>query len=209
MTFVLDLLKGWGLAVLLATPLITGILYFFELAGPSAWWLGWMMVSFFLLFVQWIGPAWIMPLFNRFSPLENGELKEAILAYGKKVDFPIENIYVMDGSKRSSKGNAFFTGFGRRKRIALFDTLIEKQTVAELVAVLAHEIGHYKKKHILTGTILSILNIGILFYILSFFINQPGLYKAFYLEYPSLYVSLGSFSHFSMLRWSSSSPFSI
>jgi STE24 endopeptidase len=193
-TFVLDLLKGWGLALLLGTPLIAGILYFFELAGPSAWWIGWLMVSLFLLFVQWVGPTWILPLFNRFSPLENGELKEEILAYGKKVDFPIENIYVMDGSKRSSKGNAFFTGFGRRKRIALFDTLIEKQTVAELVAVLAHEIGHYKKKHIITGTILSILNIGVLFYILSFFIKEPGLNEAFYLEEPSLYASLVFFS---------------
>ncbi|MHB8481572.1 MAG: M48 family metallopeptidase [Nitrospiria bacterium] len=193
-TFVLDSLTGWGLALLLGIPLFTGILYFFELAGPPAWWIGWMMVSLLLLLSQWIGPTWIMPLFNRFFPIENGELKEAILAYGKKINFPIENINVMDGSKRSSKGNAFFTGFGRRKRIALFDTLIEKQTVAELVAVLAHEIGHYKKRHILTGIIFSILNTGILFFILSFFITQRGLNEAFYLEHPSLYANLVFFS---------------
>ena len=194
LTFVFDLLKGWGLALVLGTPLTAGILYFFELAGPSAWWAGWVMVSLFLLLVQWVGPTWIMPLFNRFSPLENGNLKESIIAYGQKVNFPIENIYVMDGSKRSSKGNAFSTGFGRRKRIALFDTLIEKQTVPELVAVLAHEIGHFKKKHILIGTILSVLNIGILFYILSLFINSTGLSEAFYIEHPSLYTGLVFFS---------------
>jgi len=189
-TFVFDTLKGWGLTILIGTPLLSGILYFFEWAGSSAWWLGWVMTSILLLLIQWVGPSLIMPLFNRFDPLENGNLKDSIIAYGRKVNFPIDNIYVMDGSKRSSKGNAFFSGFGRRKRIALFDTLIKKQTTPELVAVLAHEIGHFKKKHVIKGTILSILNTGILFYILSLFINSPGLSEAFYVDHPSLYCSL-------------------
>ncbi|MFI5303993.1 MAG: M48 family metallopeptidase [Nitrospiria bacterium] len=189
-TFVFDTLKGWGLTILVGTPLLSGILYFFEWAGSSAWWFGWVMTSIIQLLIQWVGPSLIMPLFNRFDPLENGNLKDSIIAYGRKVNFPIDNIYVMDGSKRSSKGNAFFSGFGRRKRIALFDTLIKKQTTPELVAVLAHEIGHFKRKHVIKGTILSVLNTGILFYILSLFINRPGLSEAFYVDHPSLYCSL-------------------
>jgi len=103
------------------------------------------------LAIQFIAPTWIMPLFNKFTPMEPGELKSAILKYAGSVNFPVTNIFVIDGSKRSSKSNAFFTGFGRNKRIALFDTLIARQSVPEMVAVLAHEVGHYKKKHILQG----------------------------------------------------------
>jgi len=101
--------------------------------------------------IQFIAPTWIMPLFNKFTAMEPGELKSAILKYAGSVNFPVTNIFVIDGSKRSSKSNAFFTGFGRNKRIALFDTLIAQQSVPEMVAVLAHEVGHYKKKHILQG----------------------------------------------------------
>jgi STE24 endopeptidase len=119
-----------------------------------------------------------------------GELKEAILSYARSVNFPIKNVSVMDGSRRSSKSNAFFTGFGRNKRIALFDTLIAQHTVAEMVAVLAHEVGHYKKKHILQGTIVSILHMGLLFFLLSLFLGSPGLYQAFYMKQESIYAGL-------------------
>lgn len=189
-TFALDLLKGWFLALLLGGPLLAGILAFFEIAGPSAWLYGWIVATLFILFVQWIAPVWIMPMFNKFTPLESGELKESILTYARTVKFPIENVYVMDGSRRSTKGNAFFTGFGRQKKIALFDTLVEKQTAPELVAVLAHEIGHYKKKHVVQGMVISILNAGFLFFILSLFINRQGLYDAFYMDHPSIYAGL-------------------
>jgi len=117
-------------------------------------------------------------------------LKEAILNYVHSVDFPIKNVFVMDGSKRSSKSNAFFAGFGRNKRIALFDTLIEKHTVPELIAVLAHEIGHHKKKHILQGTIINILHLGVLFFVLSIFLGSSGLYDAFYMEQQSTYSGI-------------------
>ena len=108
-----------------------------------------------------------MPLFNKFKPLEKGELKDAITEYARSIGFPLKNIHVMDGSKRSGKANAFFTGFGKSKRIVLFDTLIEKQTVSELIAVLAHEMGHYRKKHILQGVIISIIKTGLMFFLLS------------------------------------------
>ena len=122
--------------------------------------------------------------------MEQGELRESILDYARSVNFPIQNVFVMDGSKRSSKSNAFFTGFGRSKRIALFDTLIAQHKVGELVAVLAHEIGHYKKKHILQSIVISILHFGLVFFLLSIFLNSPGLYQAFYMQQPSIYTGL-------------------
>jgi len=189
-TFVMDILKGLLLGVLLGGPLLAGILAFFQYAGNSAWLYCWLAVTLFTLFVQFIAPTWIMPLFNKFTPLEEGELRSAILNYAKSVKFSLQNLFVMDGSKRSTKSNAFFTGFGKNKRIALFDTLIEKHTVSELVAVLAHEIGHYKKKHIIKGMIIGILHSGILFFLLSIFITNKGLFDAFYMKEMSIYAGL-------------------
>ena len=116
--------------------------------GPYAWIYAWICVTVVMLVLQYAAPRYIMPLFNDFDPLDDDELREAILSYTESVDFPLEGVYVMDGSKRSSKSNAFFTGFGSNKRIVLFDTLIENHTVDELVGIVAHEVGHYKKKHI-------------------------------------------------------------
>jgi STE24 endopeptidase len=189
-TFLVDRVKGLGLVVLLGAPLLAGILALFEYAGYHAWLYCWIAFTGFSLIWQYVAPTWIMPLFNKFTPLEPGELKEAILNYARSVDFPIKNVSVMDGSKRSSKSNAFFTGFGRNKRIALFDTLIKRHTVPELIAMLAHEIGHYKKKHILQGTIINILHAGVLFFVLSIFLGSPGLYKAFYMEQQSIYSGI-------------------
>jgi STE24 endopeptidase len=189
-TFLLDHLKGLGLAVLLGGSLLAGVLLLFEYAGLYAWLYCWAAATIFLLVMQFIAPTWIMPLFNKFTPMEPGELKEAILRYAGSVNFPVKNVFVMDGSKRSSKSNAFFTGFGRNKRVALFDTLIEKHTVPELVAVLAHETGHYKKKHILQGMVISILLAGFVLFLLSLFLGSPGLYQAFYMEQPSIYAGL-------------------
>lgn len=189
-TFVGDLAKGLLLAVVLGGPILAAILALFAKAGELAWLWCWGAVSLFTLFVQFIAPTWIMPLFNKFTPLPDGELREAIFAFAAKVKFPLQNVFVMDGSKRSAKSNAFFTGFGRHRRIALFDTLIEKQTVPELVGVLAHEIGHYKKKHILKGMVLGLVHAGVMFYLLSFFLARPELYAAFGLSEPSLYAGL-------------------
>jgi len=189
-TFLLDRLKALALATLLGAPLLAGILSLFEYAGPHAWLYCWAAVSLFSLGLQFVAPTWIMPLFNKFTPMESGELKDAILGYARSVDFPLRNVFVMDGSKRSSRSNAFFTGFGRNKRIALFDTLIEKHSVPELVAVLGHEIGHYKKRHILQRLVISILSTGLIFFLLSIFLASPGMYQAFYMEQQSLYAGL-------------------
>jgi STE24 endopeptidase len=189
-TYFLDLLKGLGLAILLGAPLLSGILAFFEYAGTNAWWYCWIAVTVYMLGVQFIAPTWIMPLFNKFSPLADGELKSAILSYAGSIKFPIENVYVMDGSKRSSKSNAFFTGFGKHRRIVLFDTLIKRHTTGELVAVLAHEMGHYKKKHIIQSLFLGILQMGFMLYLLSIFISYQGLFDAFYMSRTSVYAGL-------------------
>lgn len=194
LTFVSDKLKGVLLGLLLGTPVLAGLLWFFENSGSLAWVWAWVAVAFFGFVLQYVAPTVIMPLFNKFTPLEDGELKSAIMGYAKSVDFPLSGIFVIDGSKRSSKANAFFTGFGKQKRIALFDTLIENHTVTELVAVLAHEIGHYKKKHIVIAMFLSIINMGIVFFLLSIFLNNRDLFDAFYMENLSVYASLLFFS---------------
>lgn len=181
-TFILDLIKGTALGIVIGGAVLAGVLYFFEYAGPYAWLYCWIAVTLFSLVMQFIAPTWIMPLFNKFTPLEEGELRSAIMDYARSVKYPLENLFVMDGSKRSSKSNAFFTGFGKHKRIALFDTLIANQTVPEIVAVLAHEIGHFKKKHILQSMVIGILHTGVMFYLLSIFLSHQGLFEAFYLE---------------------------
>lgn len=189
-TYVLDLIKGLGLGILLGGPLLAGILAFFTFIDQYAWLYAWGAVTIFTLFIQFIAPTWIMPIFNKFEPLEDGELRQKIREYADKVNFALEGIYVMDGSKRSSKSNAFFTGFGKNKRIALYDTLIENHSDDELVAVLAHEIGHYKKKHIIKNMAISIAQTGIMFFLLSVFLNSQGLYDAFFMEQMSVYAGL-------------------
>jgi len=189
-TFILDRIKGLFLGALIGAPLLIGLLYFFNVIGSIAWLYAWAATTIFTLIIQFIAPTWIMPLFNKFTPLENGELRDSIIDYTKKVDFPLKGLFVMDGSKRSKKSNAFFTGFGKNKRIALFDTLIENHTVGELVSVLAHEVGHYKKKHIMKGMIISILHMGLMFYLLSIFLSHQGLFEAFYMENMSVYAGL-------------------
>lgn len=193
-TFILDMLKGTALGLVLGGPLLAGILAFFQFGGAYAWAYAWAVVTVFTLIIQFVAPRWIMPLFNKFEPLERGELREEIEDYADKVDFPLQEVYVMDGSKRSSKSNAFFTGFGKNKRIALFDTLINQHTVGELVAVLAHEIGHYKKKHIQKSMAISILHTGVIFLLLSVFLKEQGLFDAFYMQHMSVYAGLIFFS---------------
>lgn len=193
-TFIMDIIKGMLLAIVLGGSLLAGVLAFFEYAGSHAWLYCWIAVTLFSLAMQYIVPTWIMPLFNKFTPLAEGELKKAIMTYAHSIDFPLENVFVMDGSKRSKKSNAFFTGFGKHKRIVLFDTLIAQHTTAELVAVLAHEMGHYKKKHILKGMIINVIHMGLLFFLLSLFISYQPLFDAFYMKQKSVYAGLIFFS---------------
>ena len=189
-TFVLDILKGWLLAIVIGAPVFSAILWFFGQTGPMAWAYCWGALTVIQVFLMFIAPVVIMPIFNKFVPLEEGELKSAIEDYAKKQRFKMKGVFSMDGSKRSTKSNAFFTGFGRFRRIVLFDTLISKHTTEELVSILAHEMGHYKKKHILKSIIISILSTGLMFYILSIFMNNPALFAAFQMEHISIYASL-------------------
>ena len=147
-TFLLDLAKSAALAIAFGGPILGLILLFFERAGSSAWIYCWIAAAAFTLLAQVIYPTWILPWFNKLEPLAEGELRTAILRYAERVGFPLAGVYVIDGSRRSSRANAFFAGLGRRRRIALFDTLVERHPVPELVAVLAHEVGHYKRRHI-------------------------------------------------------------
>lgn len=189
-TFISDIFKGLFLAILIGGPLLAAILYFFERAGEGAWLYCWVLSILFILILQFAAPVWIMPLFNKFVPLGEGKLKDAIVEYARSIGFSLKNIYVMDGSKRSGKANAFFTGFGKSRRIVLFDTLIEKLNISELIAVIAHEMGHYRKKHILQGVILGIIKMGLMFFLLSFFISYQGLFNAFYMQDKSIYAGL-------------------
>jgi len=189
-TFILDRVKGGVLTVFLGGVLIAGVLYFIQQTGTWAWVWCWTLTTFLSLGLTYVAPTWILPLFNSFKPLEAGELRDALEHFAKTADFELTGIFVMDGSKRSTKGNAFFTGFGKRKRIALFDTLIKTQSPEEIVAVLAHEVGHAKRGHIRKGLLSSVLKTGVIFYLMSIFITSPGLFAAFGMEHMSLYAGL-------------------
>jgi STE24 endopeptidase len=189
-TFVLDLVKGLLVGAVLGGLILAGVLWFFQYAGSLAWLYCWAAVILFSLAMQYVAPVWIMPLFNKFKPMESGELKDSILKYTASVNFPVTNIVVMDGSKRSAKSNAFFTGFGRNNRVALFDTLIAQHSTPELVAILAHEVGHYKKHHIVTGMVASIFHMGVMFFLLSVFLSNTALFQAFNIVGQPVYAGL-------------------
>lgn len=189
-TFVLDILKSWGISAIIGGIVFSGVVWFFNKTGRIGWVYCWGALTFFQLFLMFIAPVVIMPLFNKFTPLPQGELKTEIEDYARREDFRMKGIFTMDGSRRSTRSNAFFTGFGKYKRIALFDTLIQKHTVDELVSVLAHEMGHFKKRHILKMMLMSIFTTGAMLYIFSFFINNKGLFAAFKMEETSIYASI-------------------
>jgi STE24 endopeptidase len=189
-TFVLDRLKGLALGVALGGPLLAAVLWFFQSTGPYGWVYAWIAVTAVLLLLQFVAPRYLMPLFNDFTPLPAGELRDAIFDYADRVDFPVNEVYVMDGSRRSKKANAFFTGFGTNRRIVLFDTLVEELDADELLAVVAHEMGHYKLHHIPQRIAISVLHTGVLFLLLSIFLQAEGLFAAFYVDQPAVYTGL-------------------
>ena len=193
-TYILDKIKGYFLLILLGGFVLSLILFFFESFGGMAWLYAWLVLSCFLVLMQPLFTLFIAPMFNKFTPLEDGELKDRINSFAQSVNFPISRIDVMDGSRRSSKSNAYFSGLGKNKRIALFDTLIEKHSVDELVSIIAHEVGHYKKRHNIKGIVLGVLQAGIMFFMLSIFLNNPQLFEAFGVENLSTYSSLLFFS---------------
>lgn len=171
-TFITDKLKAWLLIILIGGGILALIVFIYELSGSNFWWLAWLTISLISLLFTAFYSEIIVPLFNKQSPLEDGSLRNAIELFAKRVGFHLENIYTIDGSKRSTKANAYFSGIGPKKRIVLYDTLIEDLEEEELVAVLAHEIGHYKKKHTLIAIVSGIVQTGIMLFILSFFISK-------------------------------------
>ena len=173
--FVLDKLKGWLLSLVLGGGIGFVVLWFYYKTTDLFWIYAWALTSVVMIFFAMFYSNIIVPLFNKQEPLEDGELKDAIAQFANKVGFKLDNIYRIDGSKRSSKANAYFTGLGAKKRIVLYDTLINDLTTNEIVAVLAHEIGHYKRKHTIQGIVLSVLQTGITFYLLSLFLSIPEL----------------------------------
>jgi STE24 endopeptidase len=178
-TFILDRLKGYLLAATLGLPLLAAVLGFFATMGDAAWFWCWVAVTIFSLGLTYLAPSLILPLFNKFKPLEDGELRTRLESLAERASFDVSGIFVMDGSRRSTKGNAFFTGLGRRKRIALFDTLLVGHDAEEIEAILAHEIGHFRLGHITRGLLLSILQTGILLFLAGQALRLPGLYEAF------------------------------
>lgn len=166
-TYLFDKIKGYLLTAIIGGLLLAVLVYLVNAIGRDFWWYFWAVMTAFVLFANLFYTTLILPLFNKLTPLEDGELKDSITEYSNKVKFPLTNIFVMNGSKRSSKGNAFFSGLGKRKKVVLFDTLIEKHSVDELTAVFAHEVGHYKKKHIIYGTVFSIALMGFMLFLFS------------------------------------------
>jgi STE24 endopeptidase len=180
----------------IGTPVYLGVLWFFQ-TFELGWLWAWCMLTLFSLIVMYVAPVWIMPLFNKFTPLDQeSELNRAIMDMCDKASFTIKGVFTMDGSKRSSKSNAFFTGFGRNKKIALFDTLIERHSIEELVAVLAHEIGHYKKKHIFQMLALSFASTAVAFFLLGQFLKNDVVFTAFGVEGRPVYAGLFIFGFF-------------
>ncbi len=192
-TFWLDKIKGWLMASIIGGGILALIIWFYQIAGENFWIYAWVLVAVFSLFMNMFYAKLIVPLFNKQTPLEDGELKSAIEKYAQKVGFTLNNIFVIDGSKRSTKANAYFSGFGSQKRITLFDTLINDLETDEIVAVLAHEVGHYKKKHIIFNLASSILLTGFTLFILSLFINSSVLSEALGVSIPSFHIGLIAF----------------
>lgn len=188
-TFILDILKGMLLIVLLGAPVFALVLWLFS-AVPHAWLWAWAALAVIQIFLMFIAPIVILPLFNKFTPLEAGELRSKIEEFAARQQYKLSGIFKIDGSRRSTKANAYFTGFGKTKRIALFDTLIDKHTVDELTAVLAHEIGHCKLGHIKKSIAVSLASSLLMFFMLSVFISKQGLYAAFGIEDMPIYAGL-------------------
>ncbi len=197
-TFAMDRLKGLALAAVIGLPLAAAVLWIFGNV-PNAWLWAWAVVTIFQLLLTYLAPSLIMPLFNKFTPMPDGGLKRDIQKLGEKCDFPLDGVFVMDGSKRSTKANAFFTGLGKRKKIALFDTLVEKSSEPEILGVLAHEIGHFRCGHIKQRLIVGILQTAVIFYLLGLATDPDGkfsraLFDAFGVAQISPHVGLVLFS---------------
>ena len=192
--FISDKIKGYAIFIVMGSIIITPILYLFHEYENFGWLIAWSLLALFMIAVQPLFVHVISPMFNKFTPLEDGELRTAIEKYTTQVDFPLARIDIMDGSKRSAHSNAYFSGFGKSRRIAIFDTLVENHTNDEIVSVVAHEVGHYKLKHIIHGTIIGIIETGIMLFVFNFIMNDYALFRVFGVNDLSVHAGLIFFS---------------
>jgi STE24 endopeptidase len=192
-TFVVDRLRDWTISAILATGFLAVVLALFERFGVNAWIVAWLLAAAISILLQYLAPRFILPLYFKFSPVPAGELRDRVTELCEKLRFPLRDLLVIDGSRRSAKANAFFTGFGSNKKIALYDTLIENHSIDELVAVLAHEIGHFKKRHIIQHFSFALFSLFVLFFVASVCVSRPELYATFAVQNPSYYVGLALF----------------
>ncbi|WP_025743019.1 M48 family metallopeptidase [Aquimarina pacifica] len=192
-TFFIDKIKSLIMMMIVGGGLLAIIIWFYELTGRTFWVYAWVLVSLFTLMMNMFYAKLIVPIFNKQTPLEPGELRDTIEAYSKKVGFQLKDVFVIDGSKRSTKANAYFSGIGNEKRITLYDTLIKDLSKEEIVAVLAHEVGHYKKRHVIFNLLLSVGLTGLTLWFLSLFIANPLLSEALGITVPSFHIGLIAF----------------
>lgn len=192
-TFILDKIKGLLMMAIIGGGIIALIIWFYQLTEDQFWLYTWGLVTLFTVFMNMFYSKLIVPLFNKQTPLEEGDLRNKISEYATSVGFSLNKIFIIDGSKRSTKANAYFSGFGREKRVTLYDTLVNDLDDEEIVAVLAHEVGHYKRRHIIFNLVASILLTGLTLFILSIFISNPLLSNAIGVEIPSFHVGLIAF----------------
>lgn len=192
-TFIMDKIKGLVMMVVIGGGIIALIVWFYQLTGNDFWLYSWAIVTVFTVFMNMFYSRLIVPMFNKQTPLEEGDLRQKISDYAKSVGFNLNKIFIIDGSKRSTKANAYFSGFGSEKRVTLYDTLVNDLEDEEIVAILAHEVGHYKRKHIIFNLVTSILITGLTLYILSIFISNPMLSNAIGVSKPSFHVGLIAF----------------
>lgn len=189
-TFVLDHLKNWAITGVILFGFLALVLGLLQTFGIQIWPVAWLVTALISILLTYLAPTIILPLFFKFQPLPPGELRDAVTTYCRRLNFPLRDLLVIDGSRRSSKANAFFTGFGQNKRVALYDTLINNHPVPELVAVLAHEVGHYKKQHVLQQFVLAQASLFLAFLLASFCITWPALFATFGVTHHSYYAGL-------------------
>jgi len=189
-----DKLKSLALSIVMGGVILFLILLFFNQVGVDFWWYTWILIAFISIMLNMFYARLIVPIFNTQSPLEAGELRNKIEAYASKMNFNLKKIFIIDGSKRSKKANAYFSGFGHEKRITLFDTLVNDLEDEEIVAVLAHEVGHYKKHHIIINLLVFLLTIGLTLWLLSLFVSEPLLAQALGVKEASFHIGLVTFS---------------
>jgi STE24 endopeptidase len=189
-TFILDQLKSWLLALIIGVPVLGLITWFYYKTGKNFWLYAWGLITIFSVFMNLFYSELIVPLFNKQKPLPEGTLRDSIRNFASKTGFGLKDIYVIDGSKRSTKANAYFSGFGPKKRIVLYDTLMKDFDEEEITAVLAHEIGHYKKKHVLWSMIGSVFMTGLMLFLFSLVVDSPELSEALGTQSPSFHLGL-------------------